>query len=165
MPRREQPNLDLSKLYELSVDQPKMKKEASSYRVKYAENKTRFSKIGFDLFRDTESEFIWKLEKDSETGEEYIIRTASVDPLFSSSNSWSTQVDSGKSAITLIYKGHAIKAFKKAEVQFDENNVEEWRRFLVDKITTDPTFLTKVLSGLSEERKNYIFGKHPELKK
>ena len=165
MPRRGQSDLDLSKLYELSVDQPKMQKQASSHRVKFAENKGRFSKIGFDLFRETESEFIWKLEKDSETGEEYIVRTASVDPQFKAANNWSTQVDSGKGAITLIYRGHAIKAFKKAEIQFDENNVDEWRRFLVDKISTDPSFLTKILAGLSDERKNYIFGKYPELKK
>jgi len=165
MTRREQPDLDLSKLYELSVDQPKMQKQASSHRVKFAESKSRFSKIAFDLFRDSESEFIWKLEKDSETGEEYIIRTASVDPQFKTSKNWSTQVDSGKSAITLVYKGHAIKAFKKAEVQFDDKNVDEWRRFLVDKISTDPSFLTKILAGFSDERKSYIFGKYPELKK
>lgn len=165
MPRREGSDLDLSALYDISIDQPKMKKEASSHRVKLAGNESRFSRIGFDLFRDTESEFIWKLEKDSETGEEYIMRTASVDSRFKTVSNWRTEVDSTKSAITLVYKSHAVKAFKKAELSFDEGNVEDWRRFLVDKIATDPTFLTKILAGLSDDRRSYIFGKYPELKK
>lgn len=165
MPRLTTPDLDLNALYELAVEQPKITKQASSGKLKFAQNQKRFAKIGFDLFRDSESEFIWKLEKDSETGEEYIIRTANVDPLYSSSNSWSAQVDSGKTAITLVYRGHAVKAFKKADLDLQDNNVEEWRRFLVDKITTDPTFLNKVLTNVGESRRRYILGKFPELGK
>jgi hypothetical protein len=167
MPRPHEPDLDLSKLYELSVEQPTLVKQASAnkVRVKYAGNENRFRRIGFDLFKDNDSEFVWKLEKDSESGEEFITRTAQVYSLYKGTQSWSTEIDSSKNAITLIYKGHALKAFKKADLQFDESNVEDWRKFLVDKISTDPSFLTKVLSGLSEDRKRYLFAKYPELTK
>ncbi len=165
MPRLTTPDLDLNGLYELAVDQPKMTKQASSHKLKFADNNVRFERIGFDLFRDSESEFIWKLEKDSESGEEYIVRTANLDPRFKSSESWSSAIDSGKTAITLVYKGHAVKAFKKAELEFGNENVEEWRRFLVDKITSDPTFLNKVLTNVGDSRRKYILGKFPELGK
>jgi hypothetical protein len=165
MRSKETLDLDLAQLHSLAVEKPAMVKQASASRLKYAGNEQRFSRIAFDLFRDVETEFIWKLEKDSETGEDFIIRTASVDPRFKSSQNWATEIDSGKKAITLVYKGQAIKAFKKAELNFDDSNVEEWRRFLVDKITTDPSFLTKVLANLGEERRKYILGQYPELAK
>lgn len=165
MRTKETLDLDLSKLYTIAVEKPTMTKQASATRLKYAGNEQRFSRVGFDLFRETESEYIWKLEKDSESGEEFIYRTAAVDSRFKSNQNWSTEVDSGKSAITLVYKGQSIKAFKKAELQFDEANVEDWRRFLVDKITTDPSFLNKILANLGDERRKYILGQHPELTK
>lgn len=164
MPRQSTPDLDLSKLHELAVEKPQMTKTASSGRLKFAEHNERFSKIGFDLFRDSESEFIWKLEKDSETGEEFIIRTANKDS-YNNSQSWSAEVNQAKSAITLIYRGHAVKQFKKADVGFSEDSVEEWRRYLVDKITTDPSFLNKVITQVGESRRKFIFAKFPELKK
>lgn len=164
MPRITTPDLDLNKLYEMT-NETTMQKQASSNKLKLAENQARFTKIAFDLFRDTETEFVWKLEKDSETGDEYIIRTAEIDPLYKNSNEWSTQMDSEKTTITLVYKGNAIKAFKKADVQFNDENVDEWRRFLIDKIQTDPSFLKNVTSQLGENRRKYIFSKFPELNK
>jgi hypothetical protein len=162
MPRPSNPDLDLQDLYDLAVDQPSLVKTASSGRLKFAENASRFSRIGFDLFRDTQSEFIWKLEKDSETGEEFIIRTASVDPIKKSS-AWQALADSSKTSIVLTYKGHPVTAFKKAELQFDESNIDQWRQYLVDKITTDPTFLNKVLVQAGDTRKRQVLGKFPEL--
>lgn len=171
MPRLTTPDLDLSQLHELAVEQPKMTKQASSGRLKLADNSARFTKIAFDLFRDSESEFVWKLEKDSDTGEEFIIRTASVDPLYKASQEWSAAVNTNNTAITLVYRGHAIKAFKKSAsaddggIPLTEDNSEDWRRFLVDKISSDPTFLNKVLSQVGDSRKKYILGKFPELGK
>ena len=164
MPRQRTPDLDLSRLYEMSVEQPKMTKEASSQKLKFADHQKRFAKIGFDLYRDNESEFIWKLEKDSESGDEFIIRTAAKDPAFRMRSGWTAVASSNNSSITLAYKGHAIKAFKKADLNFNDEDVEEWRRFLVDKITTDPAFLNKVLANVGEARRDHIFGKFPELK-
>lgn len=165
MPRRESLDLDLQHLHDLAVNKEKLTKQASSNRLKFAENQERFERVGFDLFRDAESEFIWKLEKDSETGEEYIIRTASVDPQYKTSSNWRAELDSNKTAVTLIYKGHAIKAFKKADLNLNEENAEQWRRYLVDKVTTDPTFLNKVLTQVGNSRKKFILGKFPELTK
>jgi len=164
MPRPKIPDLDLSGLYKMSVEQPKMIKEASSLKLKYADHSTRFAKIGFDLYRDNDSEFIWKLEKDSETGDEFIVRTANKDPLFKTSKGWTSVASSNNSAITLAYNGQAIKAFKKAELEYTDDNVDDWRRFLVDKITTDPSFLNKVLTQVGESRRKHILGKFPELK-
>lgn len=165
MPRLNAPDLDLDKLYEISIDAPQQIKLASSGRLKFAENQKRFSNIGFDLFRDSESEFIWKLEKDADSGEEYIMRTASIDPAYKQANNWQAYVDSNKSAITLVYKGQAIKAFKKASLQFGEENVEDWRRYLIDKISSDPSFLSEVLAQVGENRRRLILAQFPELGK
>jgi len=162
MPRLDAPNLDLEKLYDLSVEQP-MKKTAS-HRIKLSDSQDRFTKVAFDLFRDSQSEFIWKLEKDSETGDEYIIRTAEIDPIYRKAQNWSTEVDQKKTIIALVYKGHAITSFKKADLQIEETDVNEWRQYLIDKIQTDPSFLKNVLSQVGENRRNYILGKFPELK-
>jgi hypothetical protein len=164
MPRLPELNqLDLDSLHDLTT--PKMTRTASISRLKVADNPKRFHKIGFDLYRDNESEFVWKLEVDAESGEEFIVRTASVDSLYAKARNWSTEIDSSKSSISLIYKGHSLKAFKKAEINFDDNNIDEWRHFLIDQIANDPTFLTKVLATLSEDRRRYIFAQFPELTK
>ena len=165
MPRRTDPNLELDQLYSLAVEEPTMVKQASSNRLKFAENQERFSNIGFGLFRDNDSEFLWTLEKDSETGEEFIVRTAQVDPRFQRGGAWAALADSDNKAITLVYRGHAIKAFKKAELNFNEANVDEWRQYLVDKIQTDPTFVGKVLDRVGESRRKFLIGKFPELLK
>lgn len=163
MPVSRTPELDLEKLYDLSVDQPKMVKEASSAKLKLAEHKGRFVHAGFDMFRDTQSEYIWKLEKDPDTGEEFIIRTASIDPVYQQTNNWSAEPDAGKKAITLLYKGHAIKAFKKADLAFSEDNIEDWRRFLLDKISSDPSFLKHILQDLGDQKRKLLASKCPDL--
>lgn len=163
MPKLNDNELELSGLYSLATDS-KLTKQASSNKIKLAENKNRFTRIGFDLFRDSESDFIWKLEKDSESGEEYIIRTASKDSLYKSTQGWSTQVPYSKDSIVLVYKGHAIKNFKKADINFTDQNIEDWRRYLVDKLATDPNFLKEVVASIDPERKNFIISKFPELK-
>lgn len=157
--------LDLDSLYQVAVEQPKMTKEASSSKIKLSDSKGRFTKVAFDLYKDNQSEFIWRLEKDSETGEEFIVRTASKNHLYKSAENWITAIDSNKSAITLVYRGHSIKAFKKAELNFEDETIEDWRSFLVDKIATDPTFLNKVLASVSKERRDYLVQKFPELVK
>jgi hypothetical protein len=156
----ENPNLDLEKLYNLTSGDDS-KKIPSKFKL--AENKSRFTKIAFDLFRDSETEFVWRLEKDSETGEEYIIRTAQVISKPSSPH-WTTEVDNQKTAITLVYKGCTIGQFKKAQLQYTEDNVDDWRKFIVEKISEDPTFLQKVLANISDERRRYIYNTYPELK-
>lgn len=166
MPRRhEGTNLDLGALFEMSVDQPKMVKEASTSRLKFADTGERFKKIALDLYRDSESEFIWKLEKDSETGEEFIMRTASVDPQHVKKADWTAEIDTNKKSITVAYKGQAIKAFKKAELNFTDETVEDWRNFILKKLNTDEEFGNKVVANLSDQRKRYIVGKYPELQK
>ena len=157
--------LELNKLYDLTTQNSGLRKTASSNMIKLTESKDRFTRVAFDLFRDSQSEFIWKLEKDSETGEEYIIRTASKDPLYKSSQGWTAHVSGSKDSITLVYKSHAIKSFKKAEIEFSNENIEDWRRFLVDKIGTDPNFLKNVLASVDQERLNHIVSKFPELLK
>lgn len=164
MPKLNDTELELSSLYNLTTQNTTLIKQASSHRIKFAESKDRFTKIGFDLFRDAESEFIWKLEKDSETGEEYIVRTASKDSLFQTSQGWGTQVSRNKDSIVLVYKGHAIKNFKKADINFTDENIEDWRRFLVDKLATDPNFLKEVVASIDPDRHQFLLKKFPELK-
>lgn len=163
MPRSKTPDLDLSKLYEMSCEQPKMVKEASSTRLKFADNKQRFEHVGFDLYRDNNSEFIWKLEHDADTGEEFIVRTATVDPIYQQSTEWSAEADAGKNAITLLYRGNAVKAFKKAELDFNDDNIEDWRRFLLDKISTDPSFLKNIVESFSQQKRQVLAARCPEL--
>jgi flavin-dependent dehydrogenase len=129
----------------------------------YAEHKDRFEKAGFDIYRDKQSEFVWRLEVDAESGQEFIIRTASIDPLYQIAPEWSAEVNAGKTAITLLYKGHAVRAFKKADLQFDEQNVEDWRRFLLDKISNDPSFLKQVVQDMGDQRRTLLASKCPEL--
>jgi len=163
MPSPKNPDLDLTKLFDLAIDQPKMIKQASSQKLKFEENKTRFTHAGFDLYRDKQSEFIWKIETDASTGEEFIIRTASVDPLYRIAQDWSAEADAGKNAITLLYKGNAIKAFKKADLNFNDNNIEDWRSFLLDKVSTDPSFLKSIVEAISNQKRTLLASKCPEL--
>lgn len=163
MPRPTTPDLDLDKLYDLAVESPNLTKQASSQRLLFAENKDRFEKAGFDLYRDKQSEFVWRLEVDAESGQEFIVRTASTDPLYQIAPDWSAEVNAGKTAITLLYKGLAVRAFKQTDLQFDDQNVEDWRRFLLDKISNDPSFLKEVVQNVGEHKRLLLASKCPEL--
>jgi len=160
MPRPENPNLDLSQLYSLIAQDSQ---ENTQERLKFAEHSKRFARAAFDLFRDNNSEFLWRLEKDADSGEEFIVRTAMVDPTFRTAANWSAECDSAKTAITLLYKGHAVRAFKKAELQFNEDSVDQWRKYLLDRISTDPSFLKQVVQNVSNSRKKLLQGSCPEL--
>lgn len=150
---RKEIDLDLSDLYNL-VQKDKV---ASLTRLKFAEFKDNFEKVAFDLYKD-QNNVIWKLEVDADSGEEFIIRTAETSNQF-----WSTELSLDKNTINLIYKGTAIRAFKKAELNYDDENVEEWRSFLIEKIQTDPKFLDQVCANIGQNRKQVLAKIHPEL--
>lgn len=152
MPRREV-NLDLEPLHQLT----QMVKTAGATRLKFAEYKDNFEKVAFDLFKDT-SGIIWKLEKDADSGEEFIVRTAE-----KVRSSWSAEINMAKDAINLLYKGTALGVFKKADLEFTDENVEEWRDFLLQKVQAEPEFLTEIIAQIGPNRRKVIASTHPEL--
>lgn len=152
MPRREI-DLDLEQLHKLST----MTKVANSTRLKFAECKDNFEKVAFDLYKDT-SGIIWKLEKDADTGEEFIIRTAEM-----ARSAWQAEINMTRDAINLLYKGTALASFKKADINFDDENIEDWRDFLLQKVQQEPEFLTEVVAQIGENRRKVIAQIHPEL--
>lgn len=160
MPRHESEQLDLKVLYEATIGKPAIKTAASVDRVLLADNAGRFTKIGFDLFRDNEFDCIWKVET-ADDGNDYLIRTQlPADSIVTAEHQshWDAISDSKRENLTLAYKGTAIKRFAVVEGK----TAGQCAKVLLKKIA-EAQFTQTVLSGLSEQRKEQLKLKHPEL--
>ncbi len=164
MPRREPEELDLSVLYDATIGKQKIDKTASTDRILLADNTDRFTKVGFDLFRDNESDCIWKVEKDQDDAIEYLIRTelvaeTPVTASASASSHWSATADIEGENLTLAYKGTPIKRFEVLRGK----TVGQCANLLLNKVSEDKKFVDSVLEDQPEERKTQLRSQHPEL--
>ncbi len=161
MPRREPEELDLQILYDATIGKEKIKKVASIERIVLADNTDRFTKVGFDLFRDNESDCIWKVEK-GDDAIDYLIRTelvAETAVVASTSSHWTTTADLEGENLTLAYKGTPIKRFEVLRGR----TVGQCANLLLNKVAEDKRFVDSVLKDQPEGRKEQLRLQHPEL--
>ena len=160
MPRREPEELDLQILYDATIGKQKIIKTASLKRVVLADNIDRFTKVGFDLFRDNDSDCIWKVEQ-GDDGIEYLARTDLLaEPVTAGvSSHWTATADTEKKNLTLAYKGTPIKRFEVIEGK----TVGQCTKVLLNKVASDSSFVETILKGQADERQAQLRLQHPEL--
>ena len=135
-------------------------------RLPYKKYKHLFTKIAFDVFQLNSSpvESYWILEKD-ENGEEYLAANYEkmADKELHVESGWEALSDKESKNVTLAYKGVPIKRFASSEYNFDSDDVNIFKKALVEKLSTNPEFVSKLMKILSEEKRNALFSTFPEL--
>jgi len=135
-------------------------------RLPYGKYKHLFTKVAFDVFQLNSSpvESYWTLEK-GEDGQEYLIANYEKEPdeKMQVESSWEALSDKESKNITLLYKGVPIKRFASSEYGFDLDDINIFKKALVDKLSVSPEFVDKLMKVLTEEKRNALLEAFPEL--
>lgn len=136
-------------------------------RVSYNDNKHLFTKIAFDVFQLNSSpvEAYWRLEK-GEEGADFLVATYDVDSTSEGlevTSGWNAITDKTASNVTLFYKGAPIKRFASNDYGFGPDDVDAFNTALVNKLTSEASFVDKLLDVLPQEKKIALAQTFPEL--
>lgn len=133
-------------------------------KVLYEINKHNFTKIAFDVFQLNTSpiESYWILEK-GEDGKEYLIaQYEDADPTLSVVSKWEVLSDKKNANVTLNYQGIPIARFASKDYGFEESNIGLFKKALVEKLSTDQSFVEKLLESLPEVKQSALKAQFPE---
>lgn len=135
-------------------------------KIAYEDNKHMFTKVAFDVFRfnNPHVDSLWILEQD-DSGKQYLVARydEKQDSGFDVVGNWTTVCDKDSSSVILAYKNFPIYKFSSNEYSFNSENIIVFQKTVMNKISTDPGFCKKILGSLSEEKKNILLNKFPEL--
>jgi len=138
-----------------------------SGKVPYESNKHLFTKVAFDVFQLNTSpiESLWTLE-DGDDGKQYLVARYSDDegskPLEAKSQ-WEALADKEGKNVTLIYKDTPIQRFASCDFGFTADDVHVFQKTLVQKLSSDKSFVAKFLKSQPQEKQEKLLQQFPEL--
>ena len=134
-------------------------------KIPYGPNKQFFTKVAFDVFQFTGSpvESLWILEE-GEDGKQYLVARYDEDaqPLEVKSN-WLALPDKECKNITLAYKNVPIQKFAASEFGFTQADAYIFQRTLIEKLSSDKSFVEKLLKSQPKEKQEKLLTQFPEL--
>jgi hypothetical protein len=135
-------------------------------KVLYEPNKQHFTKIAFDVFQLNTSpvQSLWTLEEDDDGTSYLVAQYEDIEerPLESKSH-WIALSDRDNKNVTLFYKDMAIQRFASSEFGFGNDDVHIFQRTLVEKLSSDRSFVEKLLKSQSEDTREALLSRFPEL--
>jgi len=156
-------DLDFSVLESLD-DKGKLRCAASSNRIAFEENKHKFTKVGFDIFREDASNSLWQLEA-GEDGE-WLIRADIVDESAPQGEvpvqAWNAIPHKDGKAVTLAYCKTPVALFSGQQFKFTPHEASVFSRYLTEKLSSKD-FQRTLVGHLPQERKQALQQQHPEL--
>lgn len=151
-----------------TLDWTKLEKDVvpNTKRVAYEPNKKFFTKVAFDVFQLNTSpvQSLWILEED-EDGTQYLAaqyEDVEEKPLEVKSH-WVALADRESKNVTLVYKDMPIRRFASDEYGFTEDDIHLFQKTLVEKLSSDKSFVEKLLKSQPEETRNSLIKRFPEL--
>ncbi len=130
---------------------------------KLADVKNRIEKVAFDFVRFTDSESIddlWQIQS-CEDGE-YIVAMYD-EPKIANASEETWRIIAQGSELQVFYKSSPITRFSLDQIGLGGENPSLLRRSLTKKLASDKNLVKKLMCDLSDERKNEIFTRFPEL--
>ena len=136
-------------------------------RVPYDENKDNFTKIAFDVFQanGTPSESLWVLQ-DGDDGKQYLVAMyddVDTDVEIKAHSYWKALSDKNKSNLTLFYKDTPIRRFASSEFGFTKQDIHIFEKVLLEKLSSDKNFVSKMIDDQPNNVKEYLLNKFPEI--
>jgi hypothetical protein len=137
-------------------------------RVLYEPNKQFFTKIAFDVFQFNTSpvQSLWILEE-GDDGKQYLVarydETQENSESMKVESNWAALADSKCENVTLIYKDVPIKRFASTEYGFTKEDIHLFQKILVNKLSSDKSFVEKLIKSQPENFGKSILDRFPEL--
>jgi hypothetical protein len=135
-------------------------------KVRYGPHKHLFTKVAFDVFRLNNSPInsLWTLE-DGDDGEQYLVAQYEDEEseTLESRGAWMTLSDREGKNITLFYREMPIQRFASKDYEFTPEDIHIFQQTLIEKLSSDKTFVEKLLKSQSEEKRKMLLQQFPEL--
>jgi len=137
-------------------------------KISFEENRAKFTKIAFDVWKSNDScvESLWILETDDKDGKQYLVAKYENDeqpqPLEAKSD-WNAIMDNKKENITVAFKNHAIQRFASSDFGFTSDDAYIFQHMLIEKLSSDKTFVKKLIESLPKEKQEILLTNFPEL--
>jgi len=134
-------------------------------KILFESNKHRFTKIAFDVwqFNDSTVESLWILE-DGEDGKQYLVaKYEDSDQSLESKSNWLALLDKEGKNITLAYKNTPIQKFASSDFGFSKDDAYIFQKMLVEKLSSDKSFVEKLIKSQPREKQEKLLTQFPEL--
>lgn len=156
-----QPELDYEKLVEF------LKKKETQPNNKLAADdvRSRMHKVAFDVYSIENDPYdaLWRLESSADDGKEYLVRMDNDPTVESKTGGWSATSNESSSSITLSYKSIPIQRLSAKIFGFSKEDVGLFKKALLEKVSKDSSFRTKILDMQLEDTKKELVKVFPEL--
>ena len=136
-------------------------------KVPYESNKHLFTKIAFDVFQLNTSpvDSLWILEN-GDDGKQYLVaKYSDEEPAkeLEAKSSWVALADTDSKNVTLLYKDKPIQRFASSDFGFTKDDVHIFQKTLVQKLSSDKSFVTKLIKSQPQETQEMLTMQFPEL--
>lgn len=130
-------------------------------RVKLADNRDRFTKVGFDLFRENDTDFVWKTQEvDNEV---WLVRNEEEPEVQTKESNWTSVVHRNGQNVTLAYKNRPLYCFAGKDFGFDKDDAPNFSNYIVNKATDSKEFIKRMFSLFPQAKKAELLKQFPEL--
>jgi hypothetical protein len=124
-----------------------------------------FKKVAFDRFKLDQDPYdgLWALQ-DIE-GKPHLVRASNPQSEVRKVGDWEAISDFEKRNVTLSYKNIPITRFSSDEYGFSSNDISIFKSALIEKTSSDNSFLKELLNDQSQTKREALVSTFPELKK
>ena len=130
-------------------------------QIKLADVKDKIEKIAFDVVRfsdDSNVPKLWQVQGD------YIVAMYDENEE-AVTGDWSVESDKLNKSATIFYKNTPLKNIKLAEVGIKEEEVENFKQYLPERLANNKELVKKMINSLDVKYKTKIASQFPELVK
>jgi len=126
----------------------------------------KIKKIAFDVFKVYKDAYdgLWHMEEDSD-GSKFLVRASNPVYDYNTSGSWSVSNDYDHSSVTVNYKNVPLCSFACNEFGVDSNNIDVFKKTLLEKVSSDNLFVKNILKEQSQAKLEALHLTFPELQK
>jgi len=134
---------------------------------KLASVQDRIEHVGCGIVRftdETNKVGLWQIQQDA-NGEEYIAAMYEDTDNDVIKQSWSVKIDRLRKSATIFYKNAPIKNVIFAQLGIQDSDVNNFVRFLPNKLANDKEIVAKMLNEVDDNYKQKLINNFPELSK
>jgi hypothetical protein len=157
-----QPELDYKQLTELL----KNKEAKTNDKLSVDDVRSRMHKVAFDVYSIENDPYdaLWKLESNASDGKEYLVRMDGEGTSAETKTAgWTAASNDSGTSITLAYNNVPVQRLAGNIFGFSKNDVGLFKKALLEKVSKDELFRSKILDMQSDERKSELVKAFPEL--
>lgn len=159
-----QPELDYEELFGFLNKNKKIANLDTKLSVDLV--KHRMHKVAFDVYNVDNDPYdgLWRLESNADDGKEYLVRMDGEGTAAEIKTAgWSAISNENGTSITLAYKNVPIQRLSGQVFGFAKSDAGIFKRALLEKISNDDEFKSKILDMQSDQKKAELVTTFPEL--